>query len=152
MSNCIRSLNHEQGRTPYQLGESQISKIELIEHDLFTPGARFLKKFFINANKRKLCIDLAHCYLHYTYFDSDISEIMNIVEVGLMENDYTKINVFLRLFYEVLISENDTFVNRFDPIMKKFMYIVSQNLDYFKFTEVIFDFVFIIIGKIPKVK
>jgi hypothetical protein len=77
---------------------------------------------------------------------------MNIIEVGLMENDFTKINVFLRLFREVLLSQNDSYVSKFDAIMRKFMAIVAQNLDYFKFTEMVFDFVFVIIGTIPKVK
>ena len=72
--------------------------------------------------------------------------------MGLYEQDYDGIRPFLALFQEMLDSNHQNFTQRKGEWLLRFLESIKQNQGFFKWMETIFEFIFKITTRIPRVR
>lgn len=161
VSYCVRHLKvggrgGASGPTPYQLDAESSTLHTFVstqESDIFVPEAKFLKRFFLEAKRVRSMQAVAKAYCHHAYFDvENINELFLTVNAGLFEQDFDGIRPFLCLFQELLENTHANFAARRDDWLTRFLDCVKNNQGYFKWMEAIYEFIFKITTRIPRVR
>lgn len=156
IANLARSVKSIQGAaTRYMLNPSTQS---LGEHDvvLFLPMHEFLEKVFHSATKPRIITTLCKAYLHHSVNDDSVmSKLHETVQYGLKEYDHNKIRPFLILFQSMMeaVQESKWLTTNFEVVINDFFKKdVHRNARYFQVMEVLFDFIWKLYTRVPRVK
>lgn len=93
-------------------------------------------------------------YIHFTWNDKDaFNELLNVVVAGLNENDYDGLKPFFTLFYHILLTsaKADKTELRFERAMNILMETMENNQQYYKFMEVVYEYLFKLAAALPQV-
>lgn len=102
-----------------------------------------MKRFFAEAKRNRSAWAVAKAHCHWAYTDRDqVEELFRTVEAGLNEHDYDGIRPFLCLFEVLLETNGEQFTSRRAGWLARFLEAVKANFGYFKWMEVIFEFIF----------
>ena len=105
-------------------------------------------KFFIEAKRNRSMLALSKAHCHYAAQDPEqVEELFRTVDVGLTENDYEALRPFLFLLEVLLETKHEAFTSRRAAWLARFLDIVKSNGRFYKWTEVVYEFIFKIVGR-----
>lgn len=93
-------------------------------------------------------------YIHFCWNEKEgFNELLGVISNGLTDGDYDEIRPYLILLQFALSHPGSANPEqRFEALIQTFLEIVKQNQIFYKFMEVVIEFVFKIVSKIAPVK
>lgn len=105
------------------------------------PYAKFLKKFFEEAKRKRCSKELALAFKNLCYEDQGLSEkVLEAISAGINEKDYDEVPYFLRILSHMLLIDDSLRKFRVSKAMTDYSQILKDNIKYQKFVRVCIDF------------
>lgn len=123
------------------------------ESDIFNPEAKFLKKFIVEARSNRSIGMMTSLHCHHAFHDNEgPEELFKTVEAGLNDYDFDQVRPFLCMLQRMLEIQHKEFKSKRSHFLQKFLEIVHHNQAFFKWMEVVIEFIFKIVGRIQAVR
>lgn len=154
VSNCIRAFRNHESDSPYLLNDTGFETIIPYERDLFIPEAKFLMRVFQHAKKNRAIVAVSKAYVHFAWNDADaFKELLEIIGNYINELDYDTVKPVLILTQFMLEHPGQDNEARFELILSTFLGNIKKNNQvFYKFMEVVIDFIFKIISRNTRVR
>lgn len=137
-------------QSDYDLGEFTLSDEQIL---MFSPPPKFLRRVFSEAKRNRSMNALIKAQIHFSQiFPQKLDVLIQTLLHGVNESDYDTVRPFLVLFEALMENQSKEFAIKKDAWLKQFLMTVQKNSDYFRFMEVIFEFIFKITSRSQGVK
>jgi len=159
VENLIRSFQNGENKSIYQTDSIAFDGLIQAEKDLYQPDAKFIKMFFQNGNnasnhKNRALKSFCKGHIHYAWNNEKghFQDLLNVMIMGLQESDYLNVKPYLALVQYLLKNPGGTpGENRFDHVITTFLESVQNNQQFYKFMEVMYEFIFKVTSAYPHV-
>mmetsp|Transcript_4486 Transcript_4486/g.6710 ORF Transcript_4486/g.6710 Transcript_4486/m.6710 type:complete len:256 (-) Transcript_4486:666-1433(-) len=147
ISLCVRHIRFDVPKSKLMDPTSTLDNfVSKEEAELFFNQAKYMKEFFVKANRIRSTNSLAEAMCHRVYSDeTSLKELFETVIIGLHEYDYDSIRPFLGILFKLL--DEPAFKAYRATWLSQFMAEVSANKIYFKWMEVLFEFIFRLVSR-----
>lgn len=151
---CIMAYRNGEKKSPFETDMVNFVGITQQEKDLFFPEHKFIKLAYYYGTKNRAANFMSRGYIHFSWNDREaFNELLNVVIVGLNENDHDAIKQYLTLHYHIVLTAHkaDREEQRFERAMKAIIEVMENNQHFYKFTEAMYEYIFKLSAAVPKV-